>query len=408
MKLVFNKLNVSILLLLIYEVVMVVFTLTGVTVAKLLTTSILWFSVGICVVTFCNSYRKLKYFFPRFAFNILKLIMFWNLINVGRGVLSDSGMITTALGNTYTSLALLVPFVIVFSIKKVNIKRLKDFVILLFIIGILLFIIFFVSTGGELNAMQLKVLKLLFLPVTFLITTIYFEKSNNKIILLVIILLFYVAYESSNRTMMIREIALVFSLIMIFFYKKYQFKWILKSTFIVLLLPLVILQSSINNGESAIKNNLSNISDEEMSTDTRTFLYLEVYQDLVKNNQLLFGKGANGTYYSDYFEESGGSRDNRLTVEVGVLALLLKGGLIATILYLLIVSTAIYYAFFRSNNYYVVGIGFTLFVYALLLFVQNSISYSISNVFIWFFIGVSLSKEIRNMSNLEITTIFKP
>jgi len=88
-------------------------------------------------------------------------------------------------------------------------------------------------------------------------------------------------------------------------------------------------------------------------------------------------------------------------------AILLKGGLIAVILHLLLLFTAIYYAFFRSNNYYVVGIGHMLLIYTLLLFIENFVNYTSNNLFIWFFIGVCLSKEIRNMTNLEIKMIFK-
>ena len=403
----FNKFTLFLILVFIYELSIVIFKLDGISISKLVVTSFLWLSVGLAIHTFVKNYRKLRDSIPRFSFYIFWLLIIWNLINIGRGLYSNSGLLTTVLGNIYTTLALLLPFVIVFSIKIVNIKIIKPYFFLLLRIGILLFIFFFVIGGGVLNVTQLKILNLLFLPVVFLITTIYFERKKNKfIILIVLVLLFYVAYVSSSRSMMLRELLLIIGLIQLYFYRKFHLRWILKGTFVLLLVPFIFIQNSMNTGESAIAKNVSFVSDTKLSSDTRTFLYVEVYLDLVENNQLLFGKGSGGTYYSSYFNNVKGDSDTRLTVEVGVLAILLKSGLIGVILYLLLLFSAIYYAFFRSRNYYVVGIGLMLFIYTLILFIENLISYSSHNIYVWFFIGICLSKEMRNMSNLEIKALF--
>jgi len=134
-------------------------------------------------------------------------------------------------------------------------------------------------------------------------------------------------------------------------------------------------------------------------------LYFEVFKDLLENNQLITGKGASGTYYSEYFRTAEGDSDTRLTVEVGLLAILLKGGLIAVFINLLILFIAIYLAFFRSKNFYVIGVGYMLFIHTIILFIENLSSFSSYNFIIWIFIGVCLSKEIRNLSNQQIKNI---
>lgn len=404
----FNKLNLSLLLIIIYELSMIIFRLDGVSISKLVITGFVWLSAGIAIYSFVKNYRKFKNRIPRFASNIFCLLIIWNLINIARSLYNSSGAITTLFGNVYTSLALLVPFVIVFSIQTINIQRINSYFLKLLKTGILLFVLFYALGGGVFNVTQLRILNLLFLPVVFLITTIFFEERKKKIIILIgSVLLFYVAYIYSSRTMMIRELLLITGLIPIYFYRIFNLKWILKITFILLILPFVLIQSSMATGESFFQKNLPAFSNEEMSADSRTFLYLEVYKDLVKHNQLLFGKGANGTYYSNYFDTVGGETDNRLTVEVGVLAILLKTGLIGLTLYLLLLFAAIYYSFFRAKNYFVVGIGFMLFIYVLLLFIENLVGYSSYNLFVWFFIGVCLSNETRNMTNFEINFILR-
>ena len=395
-----NKFILFLILVFIYELSIVIFKLDGVSISKIVVTSFLWLSVGLVIHTFVKNYRKFRDSIPRFSFYIFWLLIIWNSINIFRGLYSESGSLTTVLGNTYNTLALLLPFVIVFSIKIVNIKIIKPYFFILLRIGIILFILFFIFGQGVLNDTQIKILNLFFLPVVFLITIIYFERKKF-IILLAVVLLFYVAYVNSSRTMIIRELLLIIGLIQLYFYRKFHFRWILKGTFILLFVPLIFIQNSMNTGESVIKKTIGSVSDNELSNDTRTFLYLEVYQDLAENNQLLFGKGSDGTYYSEYFNEAKGSSSFRHTAEVGVLAILLKSGLIGVLLYLLLLFSAIYYALFRSHNYYVVGIGLMLFIYTQILFIENLISYSSHNIYVWFFIGICLSKQMRNMSNLE-------
>lgn len=403
----FNNFFLSLIIVLMYELSIVIFKLDGFSLSKIVVTIFLWLTIGFIINNFISNYGKLRQSIPRISFNIFLLLIIWNLINIFRSLIIDSGSITTTLGNQYTTLALFLPFVIVFSIEIVNIKIIKSFFFKLLKIGILLFILFFVFEGGVLNDTQIRILNLFFLPVVFLITTIFFERKKY-IISLVTVLMFFIAYFSISRTMIIRELLLIIGLIQLYFYRKFNFKWILKGTYIMLLLPFILIQNSVNTGDSPIKKTLDFVSNNELSPDTRTFLYLEVYRDLSENKQLLFGKGSAGTYFSNYFNEAYGDSSTRLTVEVGALAILLKTGMIGLFLYLSLLFSAIYYALFRSCNDYVIGIGLMLFTYALILFIENLLSFSSHNIYVWFFIGICLSKQIRNMSNQELYNYLKP
>ena len=167
----FNKFILFLILVFIYELSIAIFKLDGISISKLVVTSFLWLSVCLAVLTFVKNYRKLRESIPRFSFYIFWLLIIWNSINIFRGLFSDSGSLTTVLGNTYNTLALLLPLVIVFSIKIVNIKIIRPYFFILLRIGILLFILFFVFGGGVLNDTQIRILNLFFLPVVFLITT---------------------------------------------------------------------------------------------------------------------------------------------------------------------------------------------------------------------------------------------
>lgn len=394
-------------LLLIYEIAMLVFHLDGLSLGKLVITALVWLSFFITSKEFVLNFTKLRNNLPTFPFMILMMLLIWNLINILRTIFFDSGAITTVIGNTYTSLALLVPFVIIFGANFSTIKILDKYYHIIMKLGVVLFITFFIiSFGKGLNVTQTLVVFVLLQPVVFLITILQYQTKDKKLfVLLCSVILFYMAYLYSVRTMGIREILLFACFVGVYLYHRYKFKWVLYVSFLTLLLPFILVQQSIVTGESAIKKHLSSSSDDDLSIDTRTFVYMELYGDLIENDKLFIGKGANGRYYSDYFSQVEGDSEIRLNIEVGVLGLLLKGGYLAVILNLLIFIMAIWYAFFNSKNSYVVGLGFILIVHVVLMFLENVINYSSYNFLIWLVTGLCLSNNIRDLSNKQIQKI---
>ena len=384
---------------------MVLFAFDGFSISKLLITSLLWLSAIISIYYFIRGYKKIKLFIPKYTYRIILLIIGVNLIAIVKSLLFDDRAITTLFGNIYTSLALFTPFFIIFSFDKTNLSRLYKYFIFSLKAGTVFFIIFFVD-NRFINIKQLMLLVDLFLPVIFLITTIIIlPKSSKSLIFISVLMLFYISFVMSSRTMMIREVLLLVLVLLLYSRKYFKTKMGLRIFFLSLSIPIYLLVNSISTGESSFEQNLSSISNEEFNSDTRTFLYIEVFEDLLTNDALIFGKGANGTYYSNFFFKTGNDADNRLTVEVGMLSVLLKTGVVGVILYFLLVLNAIYHSLFKSRNLFVAGIGLMLSVHFILLFVGNAMSLSSYNIYIWFFIGICLSKEIRNMSNPEIKAL---
>ena len=405
----FNKFfTICISLVIFYTLAMILFSFDGFSLLKLTITFCLWLSVIISIFYFVKKYKKLKLCLPNFSFKILLFIITLNIVSIIRSLLFSDELITTTLGNIYTSLALLTPFFIVFFLNKKNIIEMRRYFFSLLRLGIVISLFYFVIPSLQVNELS-RILLLLFLPSIFLATTIIFESnSKKKLIIISLLLLFYNSYLLSNRTMMIREILLILIIPLTYFLNHFNSKFSLKVFYLLLMIPFYFLINSYNSEQSAIAQNLSIISDQEMNDDTRTFLYIEVLEDLIVNDSFLFGKGSSGTYFSPYFNTQAGSSDTRLTVEVGILAILLKTGFLGLILNLLLLLNAIYYALFKSKNLFVTAIGLMLGLHFFILFVENIISYSIYNLCIWFFIGLCLSKEIRNMSNLEFKIMLNP
>ena len=401
------KFLISLVALLIYELGMIVFHFNGLSIFKIILTLFVWISFCVAFLYYLRRYKVLKRSIPRLAHVTLVLLLVWNLFNIIRSIYYDVGTLTTVFGNVYTCLSLLVPFVIIFSINKFSIKNIQAYFLILLKTGLIAFFIFFIfNVGGNFNTVQIHILLLLLLPVIFLITVLPYQKKKNTLLILISMpILLYAASLYGVRTMAIRVVLLFACLIAVYLYGQVNWKWVLPLSCLVLLLPFILIQQSVATGESAITKYLSGSTDDDLSIDTRTFIYTELFADLVSNDQLLIGKGANGRYYSEYFSTQEGDSDIRLNIEVGALGLLLKGGFIAVVLNLFLLILAVFYAFFQSKNYYVIGIGFLLLVHFILLFIENIIVYSSYNYFTWFFIGICLSKPIRNLKNSEINFI---
>lgn len=403
------KFNISLIALLVYELAMLVFQLDGLSLGKLLLTGLVWISFFMAFTEYVKKIKLLRKRFPWFAFAALSTLIGWNIIGLLRSVAAGDGTVTTLLGNVNTSLALLLPFVIIFSAKSINLGVMHRYFITVLKIAVPTLILFYISTGGAPTVIQVRMLLVLFLPAAFLIPLLPFIKKKERILILIsALLLGYAANLYGQRTMMIREFSLFLGLIAVYIYGKYNFKWLLPIAFLTLLLPIALLYQGITTGESPLETYLSSSLDSDLKTDTRTFLYKELYTDLESNNQLLTGKGANGSYYSDYFSNAPEESAYRNTIEVGVLGILLKGGFIAVFLNLCILVLAIFFAFFRANNTFVTAVGFILIAHTILLFIENYYNYSGYNYAIWFCIGVCLSKEIRYMTNADIRTALYP
>lgn len=383
---------------------MALFGLDGVSFFKLFITGLVWVSFGVAFLEYIKFNHILKQTLPKLAFIVLSLLLIWNVFNVFRSIFNRDGSLTTILGNVAASLAILVPFVIIFSVHLSNIRIFHHYLIKVLKLATIIFIGLFLFYGTSISSSNLRLLLMLLVPVLFLITVLNFEIRQHKIIVMCSALfLFYTAYLFSTRAMMLRLVLLFMSIFAVNIYHRFKVKWILVLSFLVISIPFLLLQESYSTGSSAFEKYLSSDSDDELNTDTRTFLYMELYEDLIANKKLLIGKGANGTYYSAYFSEADiNETDQRNNIEVGVLGLLLKGGIVAVVLNLLILGIAIYFAFFKTRNIYTVGLGYILIIHTILLFLENYTIYSSYNFFIWFFIGVCLSKKARSLTNRQI------
>jgi hypothetical protein len=147
------------------------------------------------------------------------------------------------------------------------------------------------------------------------------------------------------------------------------------------------------------------ITGNEINTiDTRSFLYLEFFQDF-KPSEYFFGRGYLGTYYSSYFDNwqgELGDSSTRFGVEIGFLQLLFKGGILLLGFTILIFIKSIYNGLFKSKP------GSLSFLLSLWLIVELAM-FAVQNIpeftphffIIWIIIGILQYQKPKSVTSIS-------
>ncbi|MDO6440385.1 hypothetical protein Q4534_23360 [Cyclobacterium sp. 1_MG-2023] len=151
---------------------------------------------------------------------------------------------------------------------------------------------------------------------------------------------------------------------------------------------------------------------EDILVDSRTGIYTDVFNQLDKDNMVLFGLGASGkteTYLVDLLsiDFSEIYKEGRRGTESGMLNYIQWGGAIGGILYFLLFVKGSYYGIYRSNNWFCVMVGLWVAYKGLFSFIEDRPNFSIDSIFIFFAIGMCLNKELRNFSDVELKILFE-
>lgn len=382
-------------------------------------TVLLWISVFIIIQNYITNLKKIYLQFNRTSFYLINILIVFNIFHIIRGLLDTNIPLTTTLGNPYNTLALLTPLAVSFSVRKNNIYLLNKFLIKIMILGDLLILISFMMEGTLIvnkpnAAWQFMHTTIFLIGITSYLAYYlrYFILLNN------IFLLWYIGIIITSRATILR--VLLFYLFNILSRRfQYQVKILYPAIIIfVILTPLFLINTSLSGDsilglikdyvQESFGSSSTSSSFVVEKADTRTFMYIEVIEDLVNTDSLLFGRGSSGTYYSQYFYTTGADANNRFTTEVGFLSHLLKGGIATTLITLLLFLNASYLAIYQSKSIYIKWIGFIIITHIFVLSFENLVSFNLYNICIWFFVGICFSKDIRLMEEKKIAYLFKP
>jgi hypothetical protein len=261
------------------------------------------------------------------------------------------------------------------------------------------------ALGGKLKTEWTWLLR----PINFvlLVGVNRYKVTARLIIYLTFILYIIIAILTEQRIEFI-FLALVFFFLFIIKIKKIKIK---KSIIKYIILGFIILMILVfTYGYENLSLLVNKIIDFK---DSRTFLFNELFDDF-NTFEFYFGRGSLGTYYSPffskvlrYFEHIGEywfALDNptRITVEVGYLQMILKGGMVLLLLNFSIMIFSVYLAIFKSKNNFVKRLGIFILALTILSLISFRPAFTPTFILLWMSIGTVLSKKNRMMTNEEI------
>lgn len=162
------------------------------------------------------------------------------------------------------------------------------------------------------------------------------------------------------------------------------------------------------HGDSVVETIMDFIGNENQdvdSSDTRTFLYIEVFEDLINNNAVLFGKGAYSHFMSTYFATSTSGEGDfymRIVSEVYGLNVILKCGLIYFILLVALYIKGIYNAIRHGQSVFMRTIAIILTGWLVFGFITSTGTVNAADISMYIFLGMCHSRFWLSKTDKEI------
>lgn len=132
--------------------------------------------------------------------------------------------------------------------------------------------------------------------------------------------------------------------------------------------------------------------------ESRGSVYEDFFLDFNTTSDWIFGRGIDGKILRSINLEAGTSN----TIENGFLTVILKGGLLYMIPFVLILLKASYLGFFKSKNEMVKALAAMIFIYVVMMAYFNLPVFSTKYILIWVSATICFNKEIRNYENDEV------
>ena len=331
-------------------------------------------------------------------------LLIWNIISLIRGVLLASDywdwkfLFFSSLSFSF------IPMAYYLGKNLAIVKTIFKFVInYLFPFGFLLIPLTLISNE--------ELYSRIMVPISLFIVFIPYMKLKWKILIVLVAatsILMVLGFRSN-----IIKISFSFILLFISFLAYYIHKnWIKFILYALFLAPIALFTLAITDRYNVFSEmgnedelyTLNKSGDEEnLMTDTRTFLYAEVLSSLSNSGNWIMGESAIGSYKTDWFYDEGGAmKGKRYGSEVGILNILMRNGIIGVIIYFLLLVTVSYTAIQNSNNYLAKILGLFIAFRWTYSFVEEFTHYDLNFYFFWIVIGLVSSKYFRGMTDFEV------
>jgi len=336
---------------------------------------------------------------------IFYTFLFYGFITVIRGWSFENKNLTTFLRVPYIFWPFFIPFFVFFD------KRLEVIGFLLkcfYNLGVIFLFLAICFPSLLLNRQSAEII--IFTMVIgsgFLLLNVnYLPNGKINVLLLIISLsILSLIYLARRSGLSLLVGFLFFSFLLNFFNKSVS---LLFKSFPFLLIFIFIIFLNVSNFSLLLTKNLN----QRIFQDTRSTVIEMFFADM--KNDFLFGKGMNGTYFcpigSGLLQDDGMTYtqvDYREVIENGYLQLMLSGGIIHIVLFLLIVLPAAFYGIFQSSNQFTKTCGIMIILWLVYMFGFGQPGLNFGYILVWICVGICYKKSIRSKNDAEVSEEFE-
>jgi hypothetical protein len=348
-----------------------------------------------------GNYKILLHFY---LFVVIIMIIRGYMIDYPYIWVSAHGMINCHFFDTSYILPYIMPLLLLIPLGKVSFRKLIKWMIPFVIFGSFLNIYFFndivaestLTAMGDVPEVQHYGFSTAFVTpfVFFLLCNKYISKNQLTLLLIATFLLAVVSAIAGRRG----DTLIIVTYIAVALLMLYKEAGNVTKFFLIFAYGLIIIllvQFVFNSGlfsfifERGLEDTRSE-AEESMLSQMNTF-------------QKIFGMGLNGRYYypirsfqDDYLNGW------RYGIETGFFNLVLKGGYLMAILYVILLLIPSYYGIFKSNNQLCKAFGSFIFISVLELYPFGWLSFNIKFLIIWIGISMCMNPAYRKMDDNQI------
>ncbi len=333
--------------------------------------------------------------------------IFWSIIKLLASIISFHRLfdLQLMLADPYFFLPYLIPIIILFTRFDLAFFRLYyHYAVILLLPGLLVqvFTIVF-DLSRALWIEQITRVFLFDLGSSFMLLSIHILKRKNfAILVFVYILLAIFILSYFGRRGILIDYILTIALMIILRLKStlYTFKdraIIYFSTLVLII--FLLLFTNIFTSSYVYQRGFS----KEAFNESRGLVFEDFFLDFGSTSDWIFGRGIGGTVLRTLNVDQGTSN----IIENGFLTILLKGGLLYLIPFVILLLRASYLGFYRSNNDLVKAMACLLLIYLIMMYTFNLPVFGTNYIIIWISVTVCLNSKSRNYDNEEIFHMIK-
>lgn len=333
------------------------------------------------------------------------ILLIWTAVVMVRGIRFDYNSVKEMLFHPIIGLfPYVVPVALLFPRTPAFFKKVFDLITIMSVLYLILCLVFIKDLLVRYNDVRSQGMSELFtqhlaIPSGFILfTTIYHSNKRKWFALFIMIITFLLVVIRARRGLMFLTFSILFfSFLFYQFVNKTKIIYIVISLFLVTIISAAALKIYNDNR----KDTFSLIT-ERMRRQTRSAVENYFYTDL-KSEDWIIGKGINGQYYCPGVTEGVGRLSiYRRVIETGYLQIILNGGIIRLILFLLIMIPAIVKGFFYSKNLLSKAAAMWIVLFLLYSYPGIASVFSFNFILVWISIGICYSEEIRQIPESEM------